>query len=206
VLALVVAVAGTALADPTATISKLDKKEKKQVGKIAAKQVKKLAAGLTVANAARAEDADALGGQQPTAFAPSAEVNTAPRMVVNDPAPGNSTAMEAEVLTAGSFTVTGDCTDNFNGTGSDIADLTLNGPSNSTFVAVYSNGTTFNEVADTVVPVGFASGSVPVVSGGFVTAIAPNGEVLTVSGSAMVGSPAGDCIFGATAFGPGSGG
>jgi hypothetical protein len=48
-LALVIAVTGTAFAGPLATTSVLNKKERKQVRKIAGGQVKKLAPGLAVA-------------------------------------------------------------------------------------------------------------------------------------------------------------
>ena len=58
--ALVVALAGTAIAGPLAIKSALNKQEKSQVKKIAKNQVNKLAPGLSVAKAA---DADAVGGQ-----------------------------------------------------------------------------------------------------------------------------------------------
>jgi hypothetical protein len=70
--ALIVALAGTAMAAPTAIKSVLDKPEKKQVKKIAKNQVNKLAPGLSVASARSADaakradvasNADALGGQ-----------------------------------------------------------------------------------------------------------------------------------------------
>ena len=62
-LALVVALAGTAIAGPLAGKSALNKSEKKQVKKIAKKQVNTLAPGLSVKRAATAADADALGGE-----------------------------------------------------------------------------------------------------------------------------------------------
>jgi hypothetical protein len=73
--ALIIALAGTAMAAPTAIKSILNKQEKKQVKNIAKNQVNKLAPGLSVARAnaagradtaARADaatNADALGGQ-----------------------------------------------------------------------------------------------------------------------------------------------
>jgi hypothetical protein len=67
--ALIVALAGTAMAAPTAIKSILNKQEKKQVKNIAKNQVNKLAPGLSVRradSAARADtaaNADALGGQ-----------------------------------------------------------------------------------------------------------------------------------------------
>ena len=63
VAALIVALAGTAMAAPTAIKSVLNKPEKKQVKKISKNQINKLAPGLTVARAGKADDADALGGQ-----------------------------------------------------------------------------------------------------------------------------------------------
>jgi hypothetical protein len=70
--ALIVALAGTAMAAPTAIKSILNKQEKKQVKNIAKNQVNKLAPGLSVANAKNADaakcsdtaaNADAVGGQ-----------------------------------------------------------------------------------------------------------------------------------------------
>jgi hypothetical protein len=67
-LALIIALAGTAMAAPTAIKSILNKKEKKQVKNISKNQVTALAPGLSVkhANTAdtanKASDADALGG------------------------------------------------------------------------------------------------------------------------------------------------
>jgi hypothetical protein len=66
VLALVAALAGTAVAGPTATTSVSKKKVKKIAKKQAIKQINELAPELSVANA------DTVGGQQPSAFAPSA--------------------------------------------------------------------------------------------------------------------------------------
>jgi hypothetical protein len=61
-LALVAALAGTALAGTDTTTSAISKKK---VKKIATKQINKLAPGLSVANA------DTVGGKPPGAFAPS---------------------------------------------------------------------------------------------------------------------------------------
>src|SRR5215207_2350370 len=71
-LALIVALAGTAMAAPSAIKSILNKKEKNQVKNIAKNQVNQLAPGLSVASAKSADtakradtaaNADALGGQ-----------------------------------------------------------------------------------------------------------------------------------------------
>ena len=67
-LALVIAVAGTAIAGPLARTSVLNKKEKKQVKSIANGQINQLAPGLAVAkaenatNAANASNAAKVGG------------------------------------------------------------------------------------------------------------------------------------------------
>ncbi|HEX6587024.1 MAG TPA: hypothetical protein VF052_09745 [Solirubrobacterales bacterium] len=57
-VALIIALAGTAMAAPTAIKSILNKQEKKQVKAIAKNQVNKLAPGLSVANAATATNAN----------------------------------------------------------------------------------------------------------------------------------------------------
>jgi hypothetical protein len=58
IAALVAALAGTAVAaDPVATTARLDKKEKKQAKKIARKQIRKLAPGLSVDHANTADSA-----------------------------------------------------------------------------------------------------------------------------------------------------
>jgi hypothetical protein len=61
--ALIVALGGVAMAAPSAIQSVLNKKEKKQTKNIAKNQINKLAPGLSVARAAKADDANALGGQ-----------------------------------------------------------------------------------------------------------------------------------------------
>jgi hypothetical protein len=67
--ALIIALAGTAMAAPTAVKSVLNKQEKKQTKNIAKNQVNKLAPGLSVARAGTANtantaaNADAVGGQ-----------------------------------------------------------------------------------------------------------------------------------------------
>ena len=66
--ALIIALAGTAMAAPTAIKSVLDKKEKKQVKNIANKRITKRAPGLSVANATNAQNAAnaaRLGGAAP---------------------------------------------------------------------------------------------------------------------------------------------
>lgn len=114
VCALVVAAAGSAIADPLASTSKLDKKEKRQVRAIATQTVQGLAASLSVANAqnavnaqnaanaaqaanaanaasaanatnaANAANADQLDGLDSTQFVPSAAVIRIPTAVMVD--------------------------------------------------------------------------------------------------------------------------
>lgn len=73
VLALIAAVAGSAIAK-IATTPRLNNKEQQQVKKIARKQINKLAPGLSVANAENAEnatnaaDAVTLGGAVPSSY------------------------------------------------------------------------------------------------------------------------------------------
>lgn len=78
IMALVFAVAGTAVAG-VASISVLNKKEKKQTRNIAKDEIKKAAPGLSVANATNAQNASNLAGKEfvPLAFlAPKGTGNT----------------------------------------------------------------------------------------------------------------------------------
>jgi hypothetical protein len=70
IIAVVFSLAGTGVAS-VATISALSKKEKKQTRGIADKEIKKLAPGLSVANA------DKLGGQPASSYAPATTLRTA---------------------------------------------------------------------------------------------------------------------------------
>jgi len=199
VLALVVAVAGTAVADPLVKISVLSKKEKKQTRKIARGQVKKLAPGLSVG---RATDADKLDGKDSTAFADAGEVHTPARLVLNDQNPGDVTPATATLLTAGSFSVGVQCYDNFNAAASEIANLHVLGPMNSSFAGQRTGGVESTEPAGLLEPLALTSSSGNEIGAGQLTAVAPNGQVLSVSGSAEVNDPAGDCVFAVTAHGP----
>jgi hypothetical protein len=83
IVALVLAVAGSALAG-VATVSVLNKKEKKQTRKIARSEINKAAPGLSVAKAA---NADALGGELPSAFQTRAtfrELTTQPDLTATE--------------------------------------------------------------------------------------------------------------------------
>lgn len=65
-IALIVALAGTAVAGPLATTSVLNKKDKKQIRKIARAEIAKAAPGLTVGNAANATNAGTVDGRDAT--------------------------------------------------------------------------------------------------------------------------------------------
>lgn len=104
--ALVIALAGTAVADPLAVTSVLNKKEKKQVKKIANGQIKKLAKDLSVAtaanatnaqNAANADNAARLNGLDPTQLSPSTGVNRTDDVTLTN---NFDTVMTATITTA----------------------------------------------------------------------------------------------------------
>ena len=75
IVALVLAVVGTSVAG-VATISVLNKKEKKQTRKIATNVVNGLAPGLSVAAAQTAANADKLSGEDAAAFARSTQIDS----------------------------------------------------------------------------------------------------------------------------------
>jgi hypothetical protein len=205
ILALVAAVAVPAFA--------LTKKEKRVVRKIANAQITKRAPGLSVASANTANtagnsqtansagNADTLDGQDATAFTPAGEVHSPGRFVLNDPIPGNEDSQISELLAVGPFTITGVCSQDFSGTEFDGAQILIQGPSGSSFSAVLSDGTALN-TADNVSRQFTASSTGNEVKSGYMIAVAPSGEVVSVSASAEVNDPAGDCVFGATALGP----
>ena len=153
---------------------------------------------------AKAPNADKLDGLDSGDFAPAAEVHSPGRVVVNDPSPGDLDEEFRTLFVAGSFTIWGLCSDDFQGSGTDEAFLFVEGPNGTSYAIQRTGG------SDTTSPdIGFGSGVVAavravgnVVEGGQLTAVAPNGEVVSVSGSAEVGDAAGDCIFGVTGIGP----
>ena len=209
-LALVITAAGTAIAGPLATTSVLSKKEKNQVKRIAKSQINKLAPGLAVASASRANAADTAGnaslldGLDASAFTPADQIHNSGRVVVNDSTPGDdlSTFVFA-VFTVGPFTVQASCAENFNGGIVEQGNLSLTlGPSGSSFSGTRSDGVDLNTVDATGASIAFVSNSANQVKAGHITAVAPNGQVVSVSGSVEVNDPAGDCVFGATAIGP----
>ena len=153
---------------------------------------------------AKAPDADKLDGLDSGDFAPAAEVHSPGRVVVNDPSPGDVDTQFRLLFVAGSFTIGGFCSDDFQGSGTDEAFLVVGGPNGASYAIQRTGG-----LDDTSPDAGFGSGTVAgvraagnVVGGGQLTAVAPNGEVVSVSGSAEVGDAAGDCIFGVTGIGP----
>ena len=100
VLALVAALAGTAIAGPGVESSAVNKKDVKKIAKKQAKkQVKKLAPGLSVANADNAANA-ANAAQVDTLQVDPENVEAAASLAV---------APEVELLTYGPFTVYGKC-------------------------------------------------------------------------------------------------
>jgi hypothetical protein len=79
IVALIFAVTGTAVAG-VAAVSVLNKKEKKQTRNIARNEIKKAAPRLSVANATNAQNAanaDKLGGQSASSYAPATTLRTA---------------------------------------------------------------------------------------------------------------------------------
>ena len=188
-LALVIAVTGTAVAGPLATTSVLNKKERKQVRRIAKglanKQITRRAPGLSVNNAKGTE-----------------EVRNSGRVVLNDPMPGDTTPASGDLLVAGAFTIRGLCSDNQGGGGNDLAVVQVSGPSGSSFAGIQSNGAIINRPDQASFNPVNLSAAINATRHAGLTVVSPNGQVVSVSASAEVGDPAGDCVFGATAIGP----
>ncbi len=131
------------------------------------------------------------------------EIHNTGRVVVNDAIPGDNDTTVVELFTAGTFTIRGHCAEDRNGTGTDGAYAIVSGPPGTSFVGRLSDGTavatpdsTFGSLTISAVDTGSE------VRGGHVTAVAPNGDVLSISTSAEVGDPVGGCVFGVTAVGP----
>ena len=151
-----------------------------------------------------APNADKLDGLDSGDFAPAAEVHSPGRVVMNDPVPGDTDVNFRTLFVAGSFFIAAACSDDFQGSGTDEAFLLVEGPPGSSHAIQRTGGSD-----ETHPDIGFGAGGVAgvrstgnEVGGGQLTAVAPNGEVVSVSGSAEVGDPAGDCIFGVTGIGP----
>ena len=153
-------------------------------------------------HATSADNADTLGGLSAGDFAAAVDIQTPARTVVYDPSPGDPTFHNVTLLEAGVFQITGECAKNFNGSGADFALLSLSGPAGSSIAGSHTGGgyvsspDTNKTVITTAVSSGIPLGSAEVI------AVAPNGQVAMVSGSAEVKDPAGDCIYGLTVIGP----
>jgi hypothetical protein len=201
-LALVVAVAGTAMAGPLATESVLRKGEKKQVRKIARSQVKSHAPRLAVARAESASNANMLDGLDSGDFTP-AETVQSDRFAVNDPAPGDSDAPFVELLEAAVFTVSAACAEELDPfpPGTDRVEVQLTGPAGSSFSGARSNGGSVDIPTGSQALLASTIEEVNVIASGQLTALAPTGEVVHVSASAEVHEGAG-CIVAVTAIGP----
>jgi hypothetical protein len=203
--------------------------EKRVVKKLAAGQVRKLAPGLSVANAQTANsantaetansantagsandaaNADKLDGQDASDFTAAGEVHTPGRFVLNDPAPGDLDGLRSDVLTVGVFALEVFCVDNADGTAEDFVSVSAKGPSGSSFSGRSQHpsdpdGEDFGSVNTTVANVVSVSSTVgDPLEAGYVTMAAPSGDVVSANVSAEVGDPAGDCVVGVTAVGP----
>ena len=190
--------------------------EKKTVKRLANAQITKRASGLSVASAnsantantadsaATAGDADTLDGQDASDFTPADEVHNSGRVVLNDPNPGDNVAEFATILDAVSFSVEATCIDNVLGSGDDRARLRLEGLAGSSLSGVRTEAppTQINDFAGPIAVLALIETNEPAVRGGWLTGVSPNGDVVTVHGSAEVNDPAGDCIFGVTMVGP----
>jgi hypothetical protein len=200
-LALVAALVVPAVAQ--VAITALTKKEKKQVKNISKNQanleIDRRAPGLSVASANTAGNADQLDGQDAADFAGADELHASGRVVINDPTPGDAVAQTSTLITAGAFSAEGVCFDD-HPLGTDLADVTLRGPTGSSFSGTRSTGLDVNAANVSALSVALAEATE--VRSLHVTGVAPNGQAVSISVSAETGDPAGDCIFGATAIGP----
>jgi hypothetical protein len=108
-----------------------------------------------------------------------------------------------DLFVAGAFTIRASCFEDFNTSATDVAQVDAIGPSESSFAGPRTGGDT-TQPSFTSGAVARAANSAVDVEGGHVTAVAPNGHVVSVSASARVNHPVpqGDCVFGATAIGP----
>jgi hypothetical protein len=130
----------------------------------------------------------------------TAEVASPARLVFNDSDPGDPSGEFVDVISAGSFTIRGRC-ESFGGASED-ATLSVVGPDGSSFSAMSSNGANVNVGSGAGGDIASVGSSGNVVQSGHAIAAAPNGQVVSVTGSVEVGDPAGHCLFAATAIGP----
>jgi hypothetical protein len=189
--ALVVAVLAlvAAIAVPAFALTKGEKRVVRKVAKFQAnKQITQRAPALNVNNS-RTTD----------------EIHRSARVRANDPVPGDMSVQVSNLLTAGAFTITGQCAQDFGGGTPDDAAFTIEGPGNSSFSGLRSSPTVPSEVnIPSATGVGFTvvSSTGNAVGSMHFVAVAPNGQIVSVSVSAEVNDPAGDCVFGVTAIGP----
>jgi hypothetical protein len=139
VLALVAALAGTAIAGPTATVSVSKKKVKKIAKKQAIKQINKLAPGLSVASAETANTADSANTANTAAQAQNASTANGVKPIKVSFAAPTSTPATAFV-NQGGVRIRGECT----GAGEARLELTNTGASGAVvqFAAVNADGST----------------------------------------------------------------
>jgi hypothetical protein len=147
-------------------------------------------------------DADTLDGLDSGDFTPANQVHTPDRVVLNDPIPGDDEKTGEILFAAGSFAVEARCAEDFTPQGGDdVAELLVHGPGNSSFVGPRVGEPDFSVSSGGQGEVASISSSVPKLVGGQIIAAAPSGSVVSLSGSAEVGDPGGDCVFGVTAIG-----
>ena len=210
VLALVAAIVVPAFA--------LTPKEKRVVRGIANTQITKRAPGLGVAransantagsastanSAATAANADKLDGQDASDFTAAGEVHSPSRFVQNDSQPGDMLSQDLDLVDTGPLQFEGRCSDNLGGSGIDEAQFRVHAPSGTSFSGwrTVGGGETITSSGNDLVTPTAATGSSDVESA-FLVAVTADGQVVSISVSAEVGDPAGDCVYGVTAVGP----
>lgn len=205
IIALVFAVTGTSVAG-VATISALSKKDKKQIKGIAQGEIGKAAPGLAVASAKtagsadNAANADKLDGRDASDFTPAGRVHSSGRVVLNDPTPNDGVLALADVLVAGPFSVRVFCGEDVGGS-DEFAQVLVFGPNGSSFSGSTTAGLIQVQDAGSA-SLFFFQNPGNIIHAGHLTAVAPSGQVVSITGSAETNDPAGDCVFGVTAIGP----
>lgn len=206
IIALAFAVTGTSVAG-VATISALSKKDKKQIKGIAQGEIGKAAPGLAVASAKtagsadNAANADKLDGRDASDFTPAGRVHSSGRVVLNDPTPNDGVLALADVLVAGPFSVRVFCGVDVGGGSDEYAQVLVFGPNGSSFSGSTTAGPIQVQNAGSANLLMFQNPG-NIVHAGQLTAVAPSGQVVSITGSAETNDPAGDCVFGVTAIGP----
>ena len=197
----VVALVGVAVVPALGQIAvtAMSKKEKRVFKRIARfqanKQITRRASGLVVGNA------DKLDGLHATAFLRAGVVRTPRRVVMNDPVPGDDDEAVRNLLTAGPFTIELGCTSGIGAPGSEFARVSVLGPAGSSFavegrIDIDNSPTATEDIVTSTLNPGQR------VSVGHLVAAAPGGQVLSVSASAEVNDPAGNCVFAVATVGP----